>query len=389
MAAAGKGTGVKPMGNGIQVNLRIAGKRIRPTLDLPPTAANLKHAERYRRECEDEIRLGIFDLAARFPGYRHTATVAPLTGKRPTTGKTFGDVADLYLKLYGPDLEYSTRRGYERILNHHWRPSIGTRPIAAITDEEIVDVRDALGLSAKTWNNVLIPLRRVFAVAVAKKLITNDPLALIKNRRVQKPLPDPFDVDEALVIIETMRTRCDDESADYFDFAFATGLRTGEQVGLEWEQIDLRKGEMKIDRSVAWGREKDTTKTFVERIVELNPRALAILTRQKARTVLAGGRVFLNPETGRPYPSDRKIFLRWQRTLKLAKIRYRKPYNTRASSVSWNLMTGRNPLWVANQHGHSVATMMTNYAKWVGVDGAAAAAFFANERAETGQKKTA
>ncbi len=33
------------------------------------------------------------------------------------------------------------------------------------------------------------------------------------------------------------------------------------------------------------------------------------------------------------------------------KLRYRKPYCARHSSVSWNLMIGRNPLWVAKQHG--------------------------------------
>ena len=380
---------MRPMGNGIQINLRIADKRIRPTLDLPPTAANLRYAERYRKECEDEIRLGVFDLAARFPGYRHSAAVAPLTGAKPVSGKSFGDCADLYLKLYGPDLEFSTRRGYERILNYYWRPKLGERAMIAITDEDILEIRDALKLSAKTWNNVLIPLRRVVAVAMAKKIIKDDPLALIKNRRVQKPLPDPFDVDEALLIIARIAKRWDEATADYYDFAFAAGLRTGEQIALQWAQVDMRKAEMKIDRAVAWGEEKASTKTHTERIVELNARAMAILTRQKARTFLAGKHVFVYPSTGLPYPTDAAINAKWAEALKGLAVRYRKPYATRASNVSWNLMTGRNPLWVAQQHGHSVATMMANYAKWIGVDGSTAAAYFSNEWAEAGQKKTA
>jgi hypothetical protein len=32
--------------------------------------------------------------------------------------------------------------------------------------------------------------------------------------------------------------------------------------------------------------------------------------------------------------------------------------------VSWNLMLGKNPLWVARQHGHSVRTMLEVYAAW-------------------------
>jgi hypothetical protein len=32
--------------------------------------------------------------------------------------------------------------------------------------------------------------------------------------------------------------------------------------------------------------------------------------------------------------------------------------------MSWNLMIGKNPLWVAKQHGHSVQTMLDVYAAW-------------------------
>ncbi|HVX91196.1 MAG TPA: hypothetical protein VHC20_06260 [Candidatus Paceibacterota bacterium] len=46
-------------------------------------------------------------------------------------------------------------------------------------------------------------------------------------------------------------------------------------------------------------------------------------------------------------------------------MRYRKPYTARHTSVSWNLMRGKNPLWVAEQHGHRIATMFSVYAAWV------------------------
>jgi integrase len=46
------------------------------------------------------------------------------------------------------------------------------------------------------------------------------------------------------------------------------------------------------------------------------------------------------------------------------KGRDREPYNARHSSVTWNLMTGKNPLWVAKQHSHSVQTMLEVYAAW-------------------------
>ena len=60
---------------------------------------------------------------------------------------------------------------------------------------------------------------------------------------------------------------------------------------------------------------------------------------------------------------------RWRHTLsKLNGIRYRRPYVARHTSVSWDLMVGRSALWVARQHGHSIATMLRFYAAWA--DGA-------------------
>jgi hypothetical protein len=62
---------------------------------------------------------------------------------------------------------------------------------------------------------------------------------------------------------------------------------------------------------------------------------------------------------------------RWRKTLLSLEVRYRRPYTERHSSVSWNLMVGKNALWIAKQHGHSIATMLRAYAAWA--EGAAEA----------------
>ena len=43
---------------------------------------------------------------------------------------------------------------------------------------------------------------------------------------------------------------------------------------------------------------------------------------------------------------------------KTLNIRRRGPYHARHSSVTWQLMLGKNLLWVAKQHGHSVEVML-------------------------------
>jgi hypothetical protein len=54
----------------------------------------------------------------------------------------------------------------------------------------------------------------------------------------------------------------------------------------------------------------------------------------------------------------------WRKTLRSLKLRYHRPYSARHSSVSWNLMVGKNVLWVAKQHGHSIVTMLHIYVAW-------------------------
>jgi hypothetical protein len=56
---------------------------------------------------------------------------------------------------------------------------------------------------------------------------------------------------------------------------------------------------------------------------------------------------------------------RWRLSLERLGQRYRRPYCARHSSVSWNLMIGKNPLFVARQHGHSLVTMWRTYAAWM------------------------
>jgi integrase len=313
MATKGKGPrGVAPRGDGIEVTLTVAGKRIRPRLDMKWNAANARAAERIRDECVEAIRKGAFNIHVYFPDYKYVEDVAPLTGNAPESkSRLFADASDYYLKLLEAD--HSSRTGYINILERHWLPLFHERLVSSITDEEILafrelkmngkqgdmevagkspkgteftKVRKARAISAKTWNNMLIPLRGVIRVSLEKGWIEKDPLRLIKNKRItKKPKPDPMPLEDAIALLAAMRERFKyPEIADYFEFAFCTGLRTGELIGLEWEQVDLKHGEIMVDRSRTWGEDKAATKTHHDRLLTLHPRAVELLKLQAART---------------------------------------------------------------------------------------------------------
>ena len=126
-----------------------------------------------------------------------------------------------------------------------------------------------------------------------------------------------------------------------------------------------------ISKARVGGFDKDSTKTGEDRRIELCSRALQVLNRQLALRQRLTGTGKINhdhlffKETGEPIRNLQYAHSRWRRTSEqLPGIRYRKPYCVRHSSVRWNLMIGRGALWVAKQHGHSIATMLRVYAAW-------------------------
>jgi hypothetical protein len=151
--------------------------------------------------------------------------------------------------------------------------------------------------------------------------------------------------------------------------------------------FDPTHGTLTISKARVGSIDKDSTKTGEDRRIELCPRALQVLNRQLAlrqRLVKAGkiDHEHLFKQTGEPIRNLQYAHSRWRRTLEqLPGIRYRTPYCARHSSVSWNLMIGRSALWVAKQHGHSIATMLRVYAAWT--EGAIEADLDAIKRAMT------
>jgi hypothetical protein len=128
---------------------------------------------------------------------------------------------------------------------------------------------------------------------------------------------------------------------------------------------------LSITKARVQGIDKDVTKTGNDRRIELCPRAITVLERQlrlRERLVKTGHidhECLFFTQTSAPIRDLVYPYSRWRRTLQRLAIRYRKPYAARHSSVSWDLMLGRNPLWVAKQHGHSIATMLWVYAAWI------------------------
>lgn len=349
--------GVEPRDRSIRIGFEYLGERRRETLRIPPTPANKKFAERKRAQILLEIEKGIFDYGLHFPG-----SVA--FKRKLSAGTTVHQACKTWLK--GRVQRAYTMEVNESYLKRHiGKHPIGKRPIGTVQGSELELLRAELAkkLSAKTVNNILILVRGGFELAHDDGVIARNPAGRLKNiRLVRKSDADPFEAAELRAIDQEI-----DEAQikNLVETWWNTGFREGELFGLEWPDVDWIRRRAHVQRSVVKGKEQPP-KDNEERFVDLPPRAIAALTRQKAHTLLVGGKVFINPTTQKPWTSTERFARRMKRWCKRAGVRYRPPKQLRHTYASMALSAGEAPLYVMHQLGHaSLQMLQDHYAKWM------------------------
>jgi integrase len=286
------------------------------------------------------------------------------------------------------DLAYVTARGYAKLLAQIWRPEIGPRIFDEIRYSELAKIANAYRWSKKTYNNAISVVRCAFDYGYRDHPEKHNPASGLKCLRMTKkdrPPVAPFTIQEAEALISRLHADWGEAIGNYDEFRFFTGLRPSEQIALLVTDYDARRDVLSVTKARVLRRDKDRTKTQEDRDVELSPRALEVLGRHLALRdeYVSAGKVthehlfFL--EDGRPISDPEITRWRWSESIKALGIRRRGPYHARHSSVTWQLMLGKNLLWVAKQHGHSVEVMLRMYASWL--DGATAADIQATKQA--------
>jgi integrase len=267
----------------------------------------------------------------------------------------------------------ATLNSYRRVLNGAWRPALGECLFHQMKYSRLVAIADRKPWSKKTYNNAISILRRAFDFGYRNHPERYNPARHLRSARLRKadrPRIDPFCMLDAEALIAAIHRDWGEAQGNYDEFRLFTGLRPSEEIALLQSDLDLVNGVVSLNKARVAGVDRCQTKTGEERRITLCPRARAVLKRQlalRARVDAAGllghDYVFFR-ENGEPFRNLEVQARRWRTTLASLHLRYRRPYAARHSSVSWNLMTGKNPLWVAKQHGHSIATMLRVYAAW-------------------------
>ena len=359
----------------IEFTILYEGVRYRPTIKSIPSEANLRRARKRLEEINKRIEGGTFSFAEEFPDYRYMEKLGGETRSARTCNDVFNEfLAHCQSRMDKDDMAFATADGYRKILESVWRPRIGEELFDKVRYSTLARIADAHKCGKKTYNNVVSALRCAFDYGYKDHPEKHNPATGLTGFRITKkdrPVVDPFSIQDAESLIAAIHHDWGEAQGNYDEFRFFTGLRPSEQIALLESDCDLVHGTIAVTKARVMGRHKDRTKTSVDRFVELCPRALEVLNHQmalRARMKTAGKvdhEVLFFQEDGAPILNLQYPWVRWRETLQRIKLRYRGPYNARHSSVSWLLMIGKNPLWVAKQHGHGVQTMLEVYAAWI------------------------
>lgn len=352
----------------IRVSFTYKGVTCRETLKLTPSAQNIKYAERLRGQILLEIEKGVFDYSTHFPKSKKLA----LFGSAGNTKLTVGQAMQMYLDRLQAHGRLSSYLTAARLVKYF--SVLSVLPVVELTSKHINDWIKEQAVAVKTVKNRLIVLRGAVKIAMEEDAIRADPFDLVtldnltsrNNRKRKTEAVAPFSLDEVRTIVAapaSLRLQAN------LTLAFFTGCRPGELIGLRWKDVDLEAGWIAVTGSVVVGVFDEGTKTkSSKRSIKLLPVAKQALVRLQELNELArvAPEFILVNQYGKRYSSDKGWYASWKHALKLAKVKYRNPYQARHTFASLLLMQGEPITWVADQLGHdSTEMVMRTYGKWI------------------------
>ncbi len=253
--------GVRIRGKSIQIDFRYKNVRCRETLKLKPTATNLKIASSILGNVHMDIVLNKLNYAEYFPNSKNVERFGGIV----ISNLTVSDALDWWFDEYKPENE-RTAKLYSNDIKNYIKPGLGQIYLRDLKAKQIKDWINTITLSASSKNGILSALRQMFQEAMSENLVDENIMLRIKGFKRPKPVKNPLTISEIDTILNHF-TRTDVHS--YYKFALWTGLDTGEQLGLKWDDINLDNYTISIFRRRVNNKDISTKETPRDRVNDL------------------------------------------------------------------------------------------------------------------------
>ena len=226
--------------------------------------------------------------------------LAPPAPPRTRADMPFGDWMEHWYETHSrPAARPGTRRIYEGYLRLYISPGLGHIPLNRLTAKDMqqffawlktegrADQSDGeTGLADSQLRNIHSLCRRALERAVSENLIPQNPASGCK-------LPPARKGEMNILSRESMQKLLiqakEEKYYELFLLEFATGLRLGELTALQWEDLNLTTGELRISKqAVVIGSEVVVTEPKTKAAVRtlfLPPKVLEVFREYRKRNV--------------------------------------------------------------------------------------------------------
>lgn len=189
------------------------------------------------------------------------STITPDTPVKLKADMPFGEWLDYWYETYcKPNARPATQRTYEGYIRLYLQPRLGSISLNKVTINDVqqmctwmmtearVDQKNGDGgLSNSQVRNCYSLCDRVLEKAVAEKLIARNPAKGCKlppDRSKEMKVLSREDMQKVLIQAK------EENYYELFLLEFATGLRLGELMALQWDDVNLTTGELRINKQV-------------------------------------------------------------------------------------------------------------------------------------------
>lgn len=165
---------------------------------------------------------------------------------------TLGDWLDLWLDVYMKNnLKQSTYTGYETYIKRHFKPILGHLYLTDLTPMVLQNFYnfkiESEHLSPKTIANMNLCLHKALGQACKEGLVPTNPASALNLPKSRRPEIEILTRDEQAALV---RASYNHRYGVFIRLVLTTGLRVGELLGLMWEDVDLRRSILHVQRSL-------------------------------------------------------------------------------------------------------------------------------------------
>ena len=251
------------------------------------------------------------------------------------------DEIDQFLAIYKSRLKASSLQDYRSILTKH----LMGFPTFDALNLGLESYLAGLEVSGKRKNNILSAARTFIEWGRRRQLFDGFFLPIPNFPHRTKKTP-PLTVEEANLVMSFSPW----PYRDFFKLSILTGLRTGEALALRFDDFDLRRRIILIQRSFTAGYLGTTKTRSGEREIPLLRPLWELYQSRQLVNRRASPWFFFSQHRG--VLSLKKIRQVWRAFLDVMGIAPRVLYSTRHTYASLAISAGEDPLWVAKVLGH-------------------------------------